>query len=71
LTVELERMERQFALAGAASAEDLETYQRCANSMRRLLESVGLRRRPRDVTSSLDQVIAETIAAREAEGAVE
>jgi hypothetical protein len=42
-------MERQFALAGEADPDDLETYQRCANSLRRLLESVGLRRRPREI----------------------
>jgi hypothetical protein len=50
LTVELERMERQFALDEQASPADLETYQRCANSLRRLLESVGLQRRTRDVS---------------------
>jgi hypothetical protein len=51
LTVELERLETTFALAGAADASDLETYQRCANSLRRLLECVGLERRLRDVTN--------------------
>jgi hypothetical protein len=50
LTVELERMERQFALDEQASPDDLETYQRCANSLRRLLEAVGLQRRPRDLS---------------------
>ena len=49
LTVELERMERTFALAGEASAEDLDIYARVAANMRRLLESVGLQRRSRDV----------------------
>jgi hypothetical protein len=38
--VELERMERQFALAGEASAEDLDIYARVAGNLRRLLESV-------------------------------
>jgi hypothetical protein len=50
LTVELERMERQFALAGEADADDLDAYQRCANSLRRLLEAVGLQRRAKDVS---------------------
>jgi hypothetical protein len=50
LTVELERLEAKFATAGEASAADLETYQRCANSLRRLLEAVGLQRRPRDLS---------------------
>jgi hypothetical protein len=57
LTVELERMEHQFALAGEASADDLETYQRCANSLRRLLEAVGLQRRSRDVTPTLGDLL--------------
>jgi hypothetical protein len=47
LTVELERMERQFALAGEASADELDVL-RVANSLRRLLEAVGLQRRPRN-----------------------
>jgi hypothetical protein len=50
LTTELERLEVRFALANEASAEDLDLYQRTANSLRRLLEAVGLQRRPRDVT---------------------
>ena len=50
LSVELENLEARFATAGAASAEDLDLYQRTANSLRRLLEAVGLQRRPRDVT---------------------
>jgi hypothetical protein len=50
LTTELERLEVRFALANEASPEDLDLYQRTANSLRRLLEAVGLQRRPRDVT---------------------
>src|SRR5215475_2644835 len=50
LTVELERMESVFAEAGEASAEQLDLYQRVSNSMRRMLETVGLQRRTRDVT---------------------
>ncbi len=58
LTVELERMEKQFALAGQASAEDLEIYARVAGNLRRLLESVGLRRRPRELTPTLEEYLA-------------
>jgi hypothetical protein len=54
LTVELERLELKFALAGQACADDLELYQRTANSLRRLLESVGIKRVPRDVTPLKD-----------------
>jgi hypothetical protein len=50
LSVELEHLEARFATAGAASAEELDLYQRTANTLRRLLEAVGLQRRPRDVT---------------------
>ena len=51
LTVELERMESVFAEAGEASPDQLDLYQRVSNSMRRMLETIGLQRRTRDVTS--------------------
>ena len=57
MTVELERMEVKFATAGMASADDLDLYQRTAGNLRRLLESVGLRRRARDVTPSLGEIL--------------
>lgn len=50
LIVSLEQMEFRFAQAGEASNDDLQVYQRVANSLRRLLESVGLQRRSKDVT---------------------
>jgi len=53
LTVELERMEHAFALAGEAKPDQLDLYQRTAGSLRRLLEAVGIERRSRDVTPSL------------------
>jgi len=44
----------------AWNASDLETYQRCANSLRRLLEAVGLQRRTKDVSElSLADIQAE------------
>ncbi len=49
LTTELEQLERRFALAGQATALDLDLYQRCAGNLRRLLEAVGLQRRARPV----------------------
>jgi hypothetical protein len=51
LTVELERMERQFALDEQATPDDLDIYQRVAGSLRRLLEAVGLQRRAREIVS--------------------
>lgn len=53
LIVELEQMEQRFAV-GEADARSLDLYQRLSNSMRRLLEAVGLRRRARDVTPTLE-----------------
>jgi hypothetical protein len=50
LSVELERLEAKFATAGEASIADLEAYGRASNTLRRLLEAVGLQRRPRDTT---------------------
>jgi hypothetical protein len=49
LTVELERLETKFAAAGEASAEELEIYSRIASSLRRMLETIGLSRRPRTI----------------------
>ena len=49
LTVELERLEAKFAVAGQASDADLDLYQRAAGNLRRLLESVGIHRRPRNI----------------------
>jgi hypothetical protein len=58
LTVELERLEAAFAEAGEAQPDQLDLYQRTAGNLRRLLESVGLERRPRDITPTLEQYLA-------------
>jgi hypothetical protein len=58
LTVELEALEARFATAGEALAADLDLYQRTAGNLRRLLEAVGLRRRPKDISPSPDEYIA-------------
>jgi hypothetical protein len=50
MTVELERLEAKFAQAGEASERDLDLYIRAAGNLRRLLEAIGLRRRPIDIT---------------------
>jgi hypothetical protein len=52
LTVELERMEAVFAVAGEAQPNQLDLYQRTANSLRRLLEAIGLQRLPASLLSS-------------------
>jgi|SRR6516225_3637003 len=59
LIVELERLERQFALAGEADALTLDLYGRVAGNMRRLLESVGLERRAKVVGMSLGDLLRE------------
>jgi hypothetical protein len=64
LQVELDRMELEFATAGAASPEQLEIYQRASNSMRRLLEAIGLQRRTRPSNElSLADIMAEDVDA--------
>jgi hypothetical protein len=59
MQVELERLERKFAAAGEASADDLHLYQRITNTLRRCFEAIGLQRRPRDVSPSLGQLLVE------------
>jgi hypothetical protein len=58
LTVELERLETKFALAGEASDSDIDLYQRVAGGLRRLLEAVGLQRRARNVTPTVTEYLA-------------
>jgi hypothetical protein len=57
LTVELERMESVFAVAGEALPEQLDLYQRTANSLRRLLEAVGLERRAKTIVPTLSEYL--------------
>jgi hypothetical protein len=59
LTTELERLEVKFALAGQASADDIDLYSRAASNLRRLLEAVGLQRRAKDVGPTLADIIRE------------
>jgi hypothetical protein len=59
LTVELERLEVRFATAGEASADEIDLYARVAGNLRRLLETVGLQRRAREVGRFVDGKMAE------------
>ena len=59
LTTELERLEVKFALAGQASADEIDLYSRAASNLRRLLEAVGLQRRAKDVGPTLADIIRE------------
>ena len=49
LTTELERLEQIFAQAGQATERQLDLYGRTASTLRRLLESVGVSRRPKAI----------------------
>jgi hypothetical protein len=61
MTLQAELMEQTFSQNedGAASAKQIDSYQRLTNTLRRTLESLlaggrGLERRPRDVTAIYD-----------------
>ena len=57
MTVELERLEAQFATAGEADPDTLDLYGRTSGNLRRLLEAVGLQRRAREVGPTLADII--------------
>jgi hypothetical protein len=56
MTVQLEQMESKFALEGITDAAALDVYQRTTNSLRRLLESLGIHkgRKPRTINEPTD-----------------
>jgi hypothetical protein len=58
ISAELERLESAFAAAGEASPDQIDLYFRGASALRRLLEAIGLQRRPKDIgpTSLADYV---------------
>jgi hypothetical protein len=58
LTVELERLECRLVRQEAPEDRLLDLYQRVSNTLRRLLETIGLERRQRDVTPSLHRFLA-------------
>jgi hypothetical protein len=60
LTVELERLELTFALSDGAKPDEIDLYQRTANSHRRLLEAVGLKRVARNVTPTVEAYLSHT-----------
>ncbi len=60
LTLQLELMEQGWAEHhnGVAPAKRLIEYQQVCSALRRILESLGLKRRARDVTPNLSQYLA-------------
>jgi hypothetical protein len=71
ISVELELLERKFVIANGASAQDLQLYLSASNTLRRLLEAVGLPRRAKDVTPPTWEEIAQESEARHAAEAAE
>jgi hypothetical protein len=61
LALQLELQEQRFALneGGEATSGQIEVYQRVVNTLRRTLETLGLQRRPKDITPTptLDQYL--------------
>jgi hypothetical protein len=51
ITSELELLESRFALSDSVDADDFGMYLAGSNCLRRLLESVGLKRRARDISA--------------------
>jgi hypothetical protein len=66
LVVELERREALFAQEGSATDEALQVYQTTVNTLRRTLEALGLRRRPRNITPSIEEYARYVADRREA-----
>ncbi|WP_287307780.1 hypothetical protein [Mesorhizobium sp.] len=59
MTVELETLEASFAIAGSSSERSLDLYQRTSGNLRRLIDAIGMKRRPKDVTPTLQQYRAQ------------
>jgi hypothetical protein len=59
LITELERLEAKFAVKSEASPAQLLLYGRTANTLRRLLEALGLQRRQRNLNPNLDDLLLE------------
>jgi hypothetical protein len=60
LTLQLELMEQKWAKnGGEASEKSLIVYQRTASALRRILETLGLKRCARDITPSLGSMLRE------------
>lgn len=57
LATELERIESNFAAHGQADAGDLDLYGKTSAVLSRLLEKVGLARRQKDITPSINEFL--------------
>lgn len=59
LTLQLELIEQRWAMREdeVVGPNQLDVYQRMTGTLRRVLETLGLERRPRDLTPTLSQII--------------
>jgi hypothetical protein len=57
IAIELEHLEGRFARAEGATLEELQAYCGASSVLNRLLATIGLRRRPRDVSLDLGQYL--------------
>lgn len=57
LTIQLEKLEVRFADDPTVGERTLDLYNRTSGNLGRLLDRIGLKRRSRDITPTLDQYI--------------
>lgn len=63
ITIALEGLELKFAQSSdPALAADLDLYQRMSNTLNRLLKTIGIKRKPRDVTPDLQTYLRQKAA---------
>ena len=70
LTVELERLETLFAQAGEATASQLALYSTTSNTLRRLLQTIGVERRAKPVPDLYLDVLPALATKRDARDGV-
>ncbi len=66
IEIELEQLEGKLS---KGEAVDLDAYTRAASHLRRILETLGIARRPRDVTPSVAEYVAGIAAGEKADAA--
>lgn len=59
MTIQLEKLETRFAEDPTVGERTLDLYNRTAGNLGRLLDKLGMKRRPRDITPTLDEYISE------------
>jgi hypothetical protein len=58
LRAELERRDVMFAMTAAIDDQQLAVYTTCCNTLNKLLTTLGIKRRPRDVTPNLTEYLS-------------